>query len=78
MCASDSTKSDEGNVTSNPVSLVSKQAGSVVLLQTLTAKLAGTTTSGRYRVLFDGGISEALLRRMLLRDSVANRLKRRR
>ncbi|XP_077536023.1 uncharacterized protein LOC144148349 [Haemaphysalis longicornis] len=58
VCASDSTKNDDGNVTSTPVNLVSKQAGSVVLLQTLTAKVAGTTTSGRYRVLFDGGNQE--------------------
>lgn len=32
-----------------------QQAGSVVLLQTLTATIAGATTSVRYRVLFDGG-----------------------
>ncbi|XP_077548213.1 uncharacterized protein LOC144161022 [Haemaphysalis longicornis] len=61
VCASDSTKNDDGNVTSTPVNLVSKQAGSVVLLQTLTAKIAGTTTSGRYRVLFDGGSQRSFI-----------------
>lgn len=60
-CASDRTKSDEGNVTSTPVNLVSKQARLAMLLQTLTDKIALTPTSGRYRGLFNGGSPQSFI-----------------
>lgn len=60
-CALDRTKSDEGNVTSTPVNLVSKQARLAMLLQTPIDKIARTPTSGRYRGLFNGGSPQSFI-----------------
>ncbi|XP_077531269.1 uncharacterized protein LOC144143378 [Haemaphysalis longicornis] len=61
VCPADSPNNDMENVTSAPVNLVAKQAGSVVLLQTLSATTAGAKTSGRYRVLFNGGSQRSFI-----------------
>lgn len=61
VCPADSTNNGMENVTFAPVNLVAKQAGSVVLLQTLSAIIAGAKTSGRYRVLFDGGSQRSFI-----------------
>lgn len=53
VCASD-VKNDKENVISTSVNPVSKQASSVIMLQTLTATISGARTSNRYRVLFNG------------------------
>lgn len=55
VCILGSAKNDEDNVTSTTANVTSQQAASVVLLQNLTASVGGAKTSGRYRVLFDGG-----------------------
>ncbi|XP_077547597.1 uncharacterized protein LOC144159784 [Haemaphysalis longicornis] len=59
MCAPDASSRNE--VTSTPVSLVSRQTGPMVLLQTLTATVKGSASSGRYRILFEGGSQRSFM-----------------
>lgn len=61
VCASEEIRSDKEKVLSASVNLISKQPSSVVMLQTLTATISGTKTSGRYRVLFDGGSQRSFI-----------------
>nr|XP_037290220.1 uncharacterized protein LOC119185232 [Rhipicephalus microplus] len=60
VCASDDIKNDK-KVISGSVNLVSKQARSVVMLQSLTAAVLGAKSSGRYRVFFDGGSQRSFI-----------------
>lgn len=61
MCYADTDNSEKGKVTSAPIQLLSGQAGSVVLLQTLIIQASGSCSTERCRVLLDGGSQRSFI-----------------
>ncbi|KAH7936938.1 hypothetical protein HPB49_006448 [Dermacentor silvarum] len=54
-------KKKENQASATAVNLLSQQASPVILLQCLTARVAGTATSKHYRILFDGGSQRSFI-----------------